>query len=230
MSAWLSYNLPGEVESIFFEWDCTISESHSRPGSVTQWPVEEGSDISDHVQIDPVQLKMEGFVSNTPIGRTKGSYPVTGDGYTRGQQAHDAIVAIHGGKIPVDIFTDTVFYGPMIIETVNHDKTRGRSGGIWLNISLKEVNFVSAQDVRIKDSPAPIKVPPITELSTEEILANPYVVSRDERVRAGKAVLRQVDAIKRTDEKIAILDGTGTLGEKQFAIDAINAEDLARGN
>lgn len=49
-------------------FDATISESHDREADVTDYPVEEGSNVADHVRPRPWTLSLETFVSNQPIG------------------------------------------------------------------------------------------------------------------------------------------------------------------
>lgn len=47
--------------------DVTVREVHQVPAEVTRAPVEEGTDISDHVRLLPRTLQIEGVVSNHPI-------------------------------------------------------------------------------------------------------------------------------------------------------------------
>ena len=47
--------------------DVTIEESHEMSAQVTDWPVEGGSLISDHVRLQPRSLIISGFVSGTPL-------------------------------------------------------------------------------------------------------------------------------------------------------------------
>lgn len=47
----------------------TISELHTMANTVTDQPVEEGANISDHARPDPDGLTMECIISNTPISQ-----------------------------------------------------------------------------------------------------------------------------------------------------------------
>jgi hypothetical protein len=49
-------------------FDATISEAHDREADVTDYPVEEGANVADHVRPRPKTLTLETFVSNEPIG------------------------------------------------------------------------------------------------------------------------------------------------------------------
>jgi hypothetical protein len=47
--------------------DATVKESFSAPSEVTQHPVEEGPDISDHIILRPQKLTIEGIITETPF-------------------------------------------------------------------------------------------------------------------------------------------------------------------
>ena len=48
--------------------DCSLSEDHNFESEVTEFPVESGSNITDNIRPKPVTVKIEGIVTNTPIG------------------------------------------------------------------------------------------------------------------------------------------------------------------
>lgn len=54
-----------QIASIWI--DVSIREEHSRGAEVTQHPVEEGADVTDHVRLQAPTLQIEGVVTNTPI-------------------------------------------------------------------------------------------------------------------------------------------------------------------
>jgi len=47
--------------------DATIRESHSSPTEVTEHPVEDGSDITDHCHLRQRMLQIEGIITNQPL-------------------------------------------------------------------------------------------------------------------------------------------------------------------
>jgi len=49
------------------ELDASISESHDLSVEVTQWPVEQGTDMTDHKRVKPDILRINGIKSDTPI-------------------------------------------------------------------------------------------------------------------------------------------------------------------
>jgi hypothetical protein len=55
-----SFNIPIEI-------DATIREVVSQSAQVTRFNIEEGAEINDHVILGPVELEIEGVVSDTPL-------------------------------------------------------------------------------------------------------------------------------------------------------------------
>lgn len=54
----------GELDSVQF--DVTTSEEPTDTVSITEHPVEEGADITDHVRKEPELITVEGYITNTP--------------------------------------------------------------------------------------------------------------------------------------------------------------------
>ena len=48
--------------------DAALSVSHQKTSEVTEFEVEKGSNITDHIRPKPVSVTVNGIVSNTPIG------------------------------------------------------------------------------------------------------------------------------------------------------------------
>jgi hypothetical protein len=51
-----------------FEIDAVLRENHEYESTVTDYPLDEGSDASDHVINKPVTITLDSVVSDTPIG------------------------------------------------------------------------------------------------------------------------------------------------------------------
>jgi hypothetical protein len=62
-------NGPTKIDEI--ELDCAISESHVGEVDITEHPVEEGFNVSDHSRPKPDALTLEGIVSNTPFNQSQ---------------------------------------------------------------------------------------------------------------------------------------------------------------
>lgn len=58
-------NREGHIDGIWL--DAVISELHSMSSDVTRHPVEEGTDVTDHIRPEPIEISLECKVTNTPI-------------------------------------------------------------------------------------------------------------------------------------------------------------------
>ncbi len=55
------------TEKVLVEMDASIQESHRRTATVTQNPIEDGSNIADHVKLNPQSLTVKGIFSEVPL-------------------------------------------------------------------------------------------------------------------------------------------------------------------
>ena len=53
------------------QFDASIKEEHQRESVPTEFPVENGNIISDHMIVKPLNLELTGIISDTPIGGTQ---------------------------------------------------------------------------------------------------------------------------------------------------------------
>lgn len=56
-----------DVGNDIFLVDATISDSYDITSEITDSPVEDGPDISDHARVKPIMYQIEGEISETPI-------------------------------------------------------------------------------------------------------------------------------------------------------------------
>lgn len=54
-------------ETIVVPMDVSISENHERSSTITQNPIEDGSNIADHINLLPERLTMEALISDAPV-------------------------------------------------------------------------------------------------------------------------------------------------------------------
>jgi len=120
ISLLLNKKKPGKIGVL--EFDATIHESHEYVNTVTEFPVEKGFNISDHVIRQPEKLTMEGFITNTPIPRSSDLSPIDGANaeQSRVETALEQLLDLAGLPSPTknvsDITTDALF--PKVIDIV----------------------------------------------------------------------------------------------------------------
>jgi hypothetical protein len=139
------FALEGIVE---FEADLTIEEQHQRTADVTQEPVEDGSNISDHVILQPETVNLEGYVTDTPAaifaaqsGRTQSAFETLEDAYN--------------SREPLTVVTGRKTYQDMIITRLN--MPRNQPASMRFSLELQHVTIVEAETTQLPNAEPEIK-------------------------------------------------------------------------
>jgi hypothetical protein len=120
------------------EIDVRVSESHSFSSKTTDYPVEDGSILSDHVLVNPFSIGMTGIVSNTPIPTTGAVIPTTGNGERRSDTAYENLVKASREKKSVVYNSTLASYSGILTElSFPKDSTTGES--IQFSATFKEI-------------------------------------------------------------------------------------------
>lgn len=117
--------------------DVTIQESHEFGAQVTDWPIEGGSVITDHVRLEPRSLTIEGFVSDTPLDSI-------GLGNVRSATAFELLEQLWEARVPFIVISQLRFYTSMVIESLVIPKTR--ESALKFTCTMREVTIVSGQN------------------------------------------------------------------------------------
>ncbi len=146
-----------------FEIDATLSQEHSFESDVTQYPVESGGDITDHVRPKPVQLSIEGVVSDTPYGELKARrvaalgqlVGVVGKSNERilpSQEFRSFMLDIREKRQPVIVVTETRLYKSMILEQFSESIGPDTGDAIKFRCSFREIRIVTNERTVVKVS------------------------------------------------------------------------------
>jgi len=115
------------------------SETHSRSNNITTYPVEEGSDISDHIQNEPIELSVSGIIETVE----------------RGGNIIDAFIALEEimiSKQLITVVTGLKVYENMAITGIEIPRTSLNGGSLAFSASLREVRIVSSQAIVIPNT------------------------------------------------------------------------------
>lgn len=149
-------------EKTIIACDAVTSENHQMIAEATQFEIEDGSDISDHVINRGKTLTIEGIVSDDPItltqkgvlNRTLGgvlpgslksklSYDLGGDDGKPSKEAFDQFEFIHDNKIPVTLITGLKKYDNMIMEEFSAPRDSKTVRALRFTATFRQVNIVS---------------------------------------------------------------------------------------
>jgi hypothetical protein len=149
--------------------DVCTEETHELANTVTDHPVEDGANISDHVRPQPDRLTLNCFVSNTPLStqqqqRTiqEGSFKFTSntskdvpigavDG--RGANTFAALKKLRDNGTLVQVVTTLKTYAlksteGMVIESLTIPRRTDSYDGLEWSVTFKQIRIVKNQQTR----------------------------------------------------------------------------------
>lgn len=156
--------------------DCTLSEEHSYQADVTENPVEDGSTIADHVNLKPFTLKIDGLVSDSPLG-----FSIIGDvqnivssitqifgTQSRSRDAFEALVTLYKNRIPFTVLTNLKRYENMVISEANFPYTKDTGQALDLKMTLTQISIVKSKIIQSSPQTAyKGKVAPTADVGTK---------------------------------------------------------------
>ena len=119
--------------------DAFASEQPTRRNRVTSFPVEEGSDMSDHVIKQPLRLNVTGTVSNAPIGTVVDARQ--GDDKPS-VEAYSRLVEIMTNNRLVTVITSKRPYDNMLLEALS-DPTDGANDSLKFTASFRQIRTIT---------------------------------------------------------------------------------------
>lgn len=160
------------------ELDCTVRENHSRQSPASDYPIENGASISDNILIRPIELELNGIISDTPIdagavavsaltsavSNIAGPLGVVGaaGGVALFQalqgtgkisiNTYEQLLRLQEARAPFEVFTTLVpkKYQNMWIKSLSVPRDASTGQVLAFNLSLIQLLLVSSQTVNVK--------------------------------------------------------------------------------
>lgn len=161
------------------EFDAVLNEGHGSTITVTENPVEDGADVTDHVEVKPKTFTLDAVVSNDPItlqsallgnvtsalgnipapvkqissfGVSKiAGFLLDNDSKNRTRDAYTILRSLQDNRILVSIVTQLTTYSNMIITNISAPRTQASGGGITFSLTFQEVRIVSSATVALPE-------------------------------------------------------------------------------
>jgi hypothetical protein len=136
--------------------DASIEETHTRTNQVTDHPVEEGFNISDHIRPMPESINIKGIISNTPVVFLASKFaksPIVGDNQrtrNRVKAADDEFLRIMNNGELKDIITSLRTYKDMAVTSYVVNRSAQLGNVLSFDIQLQKV--VTAKTQVTKDN------------------------------------------------------------------------------
>lgn len=148
------------------ELDASLNENHRRENVISDYPVESGSNITDHVRNQPVILQMTGFVTNSPVpildlgvdklkeslsnvGDEVSSKVISRDKFERTTVARDLLLDYWKNGTLLDIDTNFFVYTNMVIESLLVPRNATIGDAMRFEATFKQIRFVSSETVEL---------------------------------------------------------------------------------
>jgi hypothetical protein len=152
--------------------DACAEESHQLTNTITDHPVERGTNISDHVRPDPDLVTLQCFVSNTPLSQEQQTRTIRegnlefestsvedvpiGQDNGRGARVFAALEKLRLDGTMVQVVTTLKTYAlketeGMVIQSITIPRRPANYDGLEFSITLKQIRIVKTrrtQDVR----------------------------------------------------------------------------------
>lgn len=146
---------PENLESIVM--DVVEEENHDLSNTLTDHPVEQGGDVTDHIRQDPDVITLRCFISNTPLSRDqqtraikRGDITVTTSAEERGKVGADGL-ALGGWKklrklrdegIIVTVSTTLGDYTSMAVKSISAPRNATNYDGLEFTITFRKIVIV----------------------------------------------------------------------------------------
>ena len=134
--------------------DASLNEEHAKRGELTEYRIEDGSNISDHFILYPDDVRIQGIITNTPIYQEGGSTPYDIDSIRALEDADDPVQNAWGavGRYFVNrevltIKTSLETYENMMLTefAVTRDATKGQS--LHFEVFAKKLVTTATEEV-----------------------------------------------------------------------------------
>lgn len=135
--------------------DATLSEEHAYISRVTNYPVEDGRIISDHIINEPETLQITGIVSDTPLSILSP--------FNRSTDAFNRLVRIHTNRERITVVTGIKVYTNMVMTSLQVPRNVNTGQSLTFVIELQKIFLDTSVRLNLEQNDpfnrAPDKIP-----------------------------------------------------------------------
>lgn len=207
----ITLNSVGDTNT--FQIDSTPSLTHNMTATITSNPIEDGSNVSDHVNIEPRRLTIEGFISNTPLtiqqsiattfatavlnqvtpplltGSLVSAFQVSTN---RIQDAFIILEELMNNKVPFRVQTGLKLYENMIVSDISIP--RNSENALRFTMNLQQIQVSQSEVVLIPETNLANNVKHTASSLQSEGKKSTNSVSTDTQVK-GQSILRKIQGL-----------------------------------
>ena len=128
-------------------FDAVPSIGIKRQAEVTSYPVENGADVSDHVQIKNNTFSMSGMITETPIRLMHDMLHSAGVNGTRISQAITYLDQIFDARQPIILITEHRVYENVILRGISYDYQSEHA--MQFDLEFEQIRLVSYGETNV---------------------------------------------------------------------------------
>lgn len=144
----------------------TIEEEHHDELVITQHPVDQGAQISDHAYKQPASLRLHlGWSDSASIENLF-------SGFTSVKQVYAQLQRVQDSRIPITVLTGKRAYKNMLIRTMTTRTDKRSENALFVTLDLQQIIRVATQTSNVAasqaDQAAPKETGVVTDLGTQQ--------------------------------------------------------------
>jgi hypothetical protein len=146
------------ASDVLFEIDAFLVEKYSFSNQMTNLPVEEGSNITDHVSEEPDTLSIEAFIGQSKFEVYAGEIPddlstlQIPDPKTRIRRAYQELLRLKRERQPVDVVAGLDTFTGMIISSLEISRDVESGADLPFSMSFQKIKTVKSEETTINAS------------------------------------------------------------------------------
>lgn len=141
--------LDQDSQDVLLTLDASISETHSADADATDHPVEQGSNITDHIRPKPRTLSIEGIISNTPTSPDREALYAP-DEPGPAEAAYFTLENRRQGGFLHTVVTKLSRYDNMALLTISEPRSASVGDALQFTLGFKEIRIVQNQTVTVQ--------------------------------------------------------------------------------
>jgi hypothetical protein len=167
--------------------DATHLENIEYSSVITEHYIESGSTVSDHINIRPLQIRMEGSITDSSVdivGNIKdimslfsGNIQSNVTNKLKGKStkqimAYELLVGLHANKSPLTIVNYLNTFDNMFIENLIFPRDNTIGNRLFFQITLKQINFATVKTIDIL----------LNSKSVQDMISNKFKTGRQQTI------------------------------------------------
>ncbi len=186
------------------EFDAVLTESHRSAAEITDHPVENGVDLTDHIRRTAEELRLTGVVTDDPLVKDRSTEATAastgGDPGQRAGSAYNFLIQTKDQTKLVNVVTKLRNYRNMVIQTLNVTRDAQTSRILQAEIGLREILIAVTEQVTAPE-------PAITAAPKRQ-----RVRKRGKRTKKAEGEANKTKARRSSAKKILNSFGRGNIG------------------